>query len=462
MQNNYTLMTDFYELTMAQSYFNSDQKNRIVYFDGFFRKLPFNNSYAIMGGVDNIIKYIKNLRFTEKDIEYLKSLNQFTDDFLDYLKNFKFNGTIKMIPDGTCVFPNEPLITVRANIIEAQIIETAVLAYLNACIKFTTSAKMITEAAKGKAVMEFGSRRADGPDASILASKCSIIGGCVGTSNVMAAKEYGIKVMGTIANSFISSEQREYDAFMKYAKAYPNNAVFLVDTYDTLKSGIPNAIRVAKDFLVPNGYEFKGIRIDSGDLEYLSKQARIMLDEAGFKNTKICLSNGLNVDSINSLLEKNTPVDSFGIGDNISSPKERVGVVYKLVAIEENKKIIPKIKISGDPLKTVNPGYKKIYRIYDENNGVAIRDIITCHDEIFKNENIKELQRIIFDNGKLVYDDPLIYEKQDYCNYSFKTLPDSIKKNGYDKKFNVDLSNKLEETKKQLIKERKYNNGGIV
>ena len=474
MENNETMMTDLYELTMAQTYFNDKKLDEKVYFDGFFRNIPFENGYALMGGVDDIIAYINNLKFEDDDIEYLRSLGQFNEEFLQYLKDFKFTGDIKIIPDGTPVFANEPIITVRANLIEAQIIETAILSYLNSCIKFTTAAKRMTDAAGSIPIMEFGARRADGPAAAILASKCSYIAGCVGTSNVKAGKKYGIPVMGTMAHSMVTEEDSEYESFLKYAKTYPNNTVFLVDTYDTLKSGIPNAIRVAREYLIPNGYTLKGIRIDSGDLAYLSKEARKMLDEAGFPNTKICLSNGLDPKTIKSLKAEGAVIDSIGAGDNIAAPKERVGVVYKLVGKEENGGITPKIKLSNDIAKMINPGYKKVYRFYDKKTGYALGDVIAIHDELIpsdvftlidpenelntkelRNYEVIELQQQLFKDGQLVYNDPIIKEKQDYCNKQMDTLYPEVRRLEKPHKYYVDLTKELLKLKKELILEHK-------
>ena len=474
MENNETMMTDLYELTMAQTFFNDKKINEKVYFDGFFRNIPFENGYALMGGVDNIIKYIQNLKFTSNDIEYLRSLGQFNEGFLNYLKDFKFTGDIKIVPDGTPIFANEPVITVRANLIEAQIIETAVLSYLNSCIKFTTAAKRMTDAAGKTPIMEFGARRADGPEAAVLASKCSYIAGCCGTSNVKAGKEYGIPVMGTMAHSMVTEEENEYEAFLKYAKTYPNNTVFLVDTYDTLRSGIPNAIRVAREYLIPNGYTLKGIRIDSGDLAYLSKEARKMLDEAGFPNTKICLSNGLDPFTIKSLKEQGAVIDSIGAGDNIAAPKERVGVVYKLVGKEENGNIIPKIKVSNDAAKTINPGYKKVYRFYDKKTGYALGDVIAVHNELIpndvftlidpenelnkkvvKNYEVKEIQEQLFKDGQLVYNDPTMKEKQNYCNEQMDKLYPEVRRLEKPHKYYVDLTKELLNLKKELILEHR-------
>ena len=378
---NKTLMTDFYELTMAQTYFENGKKDEQVYFDVFFRKNPFDGGYTISGGLDNIIDYIQNFKIEDKHINYLRTLNKFSEEFLEHLRNLKFTGDIYAIPDGTPVFPNEPVITVKANVIEAQIIETALLTNFNHGSLVTTAAKRLTSAAENIPVMEFGARRARGIDSAIEASKYAYVGGCVGTSNVHAGMEYGIPVLGTMAHSLVTEADSEYEAFLNYAKSNPDNCTFLVDTYDTLKSGVPNAIKVAKDYLVPNGYKLKGIRIDSGDLAYLSKEARKLLDEAGFEDAGICLSNGLDEYTISELIKEGAKINSIGAGDNIAAAKERVGGVYKLVGVEKDGKAIPRIKVSNDSIKTINPGYKKVYRFYDKDTGYALGDVIALADE---------------------------------------------------------------------------------
>ena len=470
---NNTMMIDFYEFTMAQVYFDKLEQNKKVYFDIFYRTNPFNGGYAMSGGVDNIIEYINNFKICEDDIAYLRSTNCFSEEFLNYLKDLKFTGDIYAVPDGTAIFPNEPVITVKANIIEAQLIETALLACFNHGTLVTTAAKRITSEAKGIPVMEFGARRARGIDSAIDASKYAYVGGCVGTSNVIAAKKYGIPAMGTMAHSMICDAESEYEAFLDYAKSNPNNCIFLVDTYDTLRSGIPNAIKVARDYLIPNGYKFKGIRIDSGDLAYLSKEARRILDENGFNDTTICLSNGLDEYTIKDLLNQGACINSIGAGDNIAASKERVGGVYKLVAVEEDGMILPRIKISNDSIKTINPGFKKIYRMYDKKTGYAIGDVISLFDEkiptkkytlvdpvetwkttTITNYHIRELKQPIFIDGKQVYNLPSVKERQKYCEDEYQTLyPEVtriIKPHGY----YVDLTNKLRKLKEELIKEK--------
>lgn len=468
--SNKTLMTDFYELTMAQTYFNEEKKDEQVYFDIFFRKNPFNGGYTISGGLDETINYINNLHFGEEEINYLRKLEKFSEEFLNYLSTLKFTGDIYAVPDGTVVFPNEPVLTVKADIVTAQILETALLANFNHNSLVTTSAKRITNEAKNIPVMEFGARRARGIDSAIEASKCAYIGGCIGTSNTYAGMKYDIPVMGTMAHSLVTESKDEYDAFLKYAKSNPNNCVFLVDTYDTLRSGIFNAIRVANKYLTPNGYQLKGIRIDSGDLAYLSKEARKMLDEAGYQDAGICLSNGLDEYTIRDLINQGAKIDSIGVGDNIAASKERVGGVYKLVAVEENGEVKPRIKVSNDSVKTINPGNKKVYRFYAKDTGYALGDVITLYEEEIskdcytlvhpvetwkktklENYNVRSLLIPIFKNGDLVYQDPSLQEKKEYCEKEFETLYPEITRIDRPHEYYVDLSDKLRNLKQELI-----------
>ena len=469
------MMTDLYELTMAQVYFNSGEKDKVAIFDAFFRREPLDAGYGIMAGLDNVIEYIKNLKFTEDNINYLRSLNQFTDEFLNYLRDFKFTGDVYAVPDGTPIFRNEPIVTVIAPIIEAQIIETALLSYLNASICYATATKKITEVTGNIGVMEFGARRAFGPDAAVEASKCSIIGGAVGTSNVLAGEKYGMPVLGTMAHSLVTEANSEYEAFLNFAKTYPKNCVLLIDTYDTLRSGVPNAIRVAKEYLIPNGYELKGVRIDSGDLAYLSKEAKRMFIEAGLPNVKICLSNGLKPETLDSLIRQGAVIDSIGLGDNIVIPDNaRVGCVYKNVAVVNNGEIIPKIKVSSDAIKTTNPGFKHLYRFYSNETGYALGDLITVYDEEIpqdeyllidpenetnfvkvKDYTVKNIREKIFENGQLIYNDRSLFEKRDYCNEQMKTLYPEIRRIEKPHKYYVDLSEKLLNLKKQMIRDAK-------
>lgn len=469
---NLTMIIDFYEFTMGQTYFDKGEINKVAYFDVFFRKNPFNGGYAISGGLDNIINFIQNFKLTKEDIEYLKSTNCFSDEYLEYLQNLRFNGDIYAVPDGTVIFPNEPIITVKAPIIEAQLIETALLLYFNSNTLYTTASKRIVNAADGKKVMEFGARRARGDISSLEAAKCAFISGCIGTSNTLAAMKYQIPALGTMAHSLVCDSNNEYQAFLNFAKSNPNNCMFLVDTYDTLRSGIPNAIKVANEYLKPNNLEFKGIRIDSGDLAYLSKEARKMLDEAGFPDAKICLSNGLDEKKIKNLIEEKACFDSIGVGDNIAAANDIIGGVYKLCAIEENGIIIPKIKISDSKIKTTNPHYKKVYRFYDKDTGFALGDVIVIYDEeipedtytlinpidefrqkALKNYYVRELQLPIFINGNLVYKVPSIYESQKYCEKEFATMYPEIKRMNNPHIYYVDLSKRLLNLKQSLIEE---------
>ena len=469
---NKTMMTDFYELTMAQTYFDKGEQNKKVYFDIFFRTNPFNGGYAIMGGLDNIVEYINNFKINEEEINYLRNTGKFKEEFLEYLKNLKFTGDIFAIEDGTPIFPNEPVLTVKANVIEAQIIETALLANFNHGTLVTTAAKRITNAAGDIPVMEFGARRARGIDSAVEASKYAYVGGCSGTSNVLSGMKNDIPVLGTMAHSMICDADSEYEAFLDYAKSNPDNCVFLVDTFDTLRSGVPNAIKVAQDYLIPNGYKLKGIRIDSGDLAYLSKESRKLLDAAGFTDATICLSNGLDENTIKSLKEQGACIDSIGAGDNIAASKERVGGVYKLVAIEKDGKLIPKIKVSNDAIKTINPGYKKVYRFFDKQTGYALGDVIALADEkipkdkytlihpteewkttTIENYEVKELQVPIFENGKQVYEVPTVKQRKEYCTEQFKTIYPEIKRSANPHGYYVDLTKKLLNLKKQLILE---------
>ena len=467
---NKTLMTDFYELTMAQTYFDQGKQDEEVYFDIFFRKNPFNGGYTISGGLEETINYIKNFNFDKEEINYLKSLNQFSEKFLNYLETLKFEGDIYSVPDGTVVFPNETVLTVKAPIITAQLLETALLANFNHASLVTTAAKRITNEAGDIPVMEFGARRARGIDSAIEASKYAYIGGCCGTSNTLAGMKYNIPVLGTMAHSLVTESNDEYQAFLNYAKSNKDNCVFLVDTYDTLKSGIPNAIKVANDYLKPNGLKFKGVRIDSGDLAYLSKKTRKLLDEAGYTETGICLSNGLNEYTIRDLKLQGAFINSLGVGDNIAASKERVGGVYKLVATIEDNREIPKIKVSNDSVKTINPGHKKVYRFYDKKEGYALGDLLALSDEVIPNDKytlihpvetwkqkeltnyqVRDLLVPIFKDGQLVYQTPNIEETKAYCNDEFNTLYEEIKRTDNPHEYYVDLSDKLRKLKEELI-----------
>lgn len=467
---NKTLMTDFYELTMAQTYFMEGKADEEVYFDVFFRKNPFEGGYTVSAGLDETIKYIKNFHFGDEEIEYLRGTGKFREDFLDYLKILKFKGNVYATVDGEIVFPNEPVITVKADIVTAQLLETAILANFNHGSLVATATRRIVNEAGDIPVMEFGARRARGIDSAVEASKCSYISGACGTSNTLAGMKYGIPVLGTMAHSLITEADDEYEAFLKYAKANPDNCVFLVDTYDTLRSGVVNAIRVADDYLKPNGFKFKGIRIDSGDLAYLSKEARKMLDEAGYGEATICLSNGLNEHTIRDLLNQGAKIDSLGVGDNIAASKERVGGVYKLVAVCKNGEIVPKIKVSNERVKITNPGYKKVYRFFDKESGYALGDVICLAEEKIpmngytlvhstdtwkqknlQNYEVRELQKEIFRDGELVYVEPSILEKREYAKKAFDEFYPEVTRVNKPHGYYVDLSNKLRELKNALI-----------
>lgn len=472
LSRNYTMLTDAYELFMSDSYVKTKEGAEGV-FDVFYRVVPNGGGYTIMAGLDKVIEYINNLKFTDEDIEYFKNSGyNFSEEFLEYLKNFKFTGDIYAIPDGTPVFPNEPLVTVKAPLIEAQIIETAILSMINGSMEHATGARRIIEATPNNVkVMEFGARRADGLEAALDSSIYGIMAGCAGTSNVQAAQMLGIKALGTMAHSFIESFDKELDAFIAFAKTHPNNATLLVDTYDTLKSGIPNAIKTF-DWMKENGYSINniGIRIDSGDLAYLSKMARKMLDKAGYTNAKICLSNGLTAETIESLINQGACFDSLGVGDNISKPSGRMGCVYKEVAIIENGVRTPKIKLSNDIIKIVNPDFKDLYRAYDKVTGYVMADIMCSKDREMNERKMKiisindlitsttidnyiliKLQKPIFLNGKLVYNDPNIFEKREYCNEQMKALYPEVKRTLNPHKYYVDGTEEYANLKNQMI-----------
>lgn len=473
LNENYSMFSDAYEHTMGNAYLLCGKGNQEAVFDLFFRKIPNGGGYAIMAGLDKVIEYIKGLHFDKREIDYFRRWG-FSDKYIEYLENFKFSGSIYAIPDGTPVFPNEPLITVKAPLIEAQIIETMLLAIINGAMEHATGARMVVEAApSGVGVMEFGARRADGEGAGNDSSIYAMMVGCIGTSNMMAANMLGIKAMGTMAHSFIESFPTEYDAFMTYASIYPCNCMLLVDTYDTLRSGLPNAIRVFEK-MREMGMDISniGIRIDSGDLAYLSKIARKMLDDAGFPQAKICLSNGLTAKTIESLILQGAKFDVLGVGDNISKPDGRMGCVYKEVAIYEDGELVPKIKLSNDTIKITNPGLKKLYSAYDRDTGYAIADIITRENEkidkdnlliviltdylkssVINNFDLVELQKPIFINGELVYDDPDIREKIEYCNQQMSTLYPEVKRIAMPHEYYVDGTNDYVTFKRQLIKE---------
>lgn len=472
-KRNLELIADFYEFTMSNGYFEKNM-NEIAYFDVFFRKIPDNGGFVVFAGLEQIINFIKDFHFDEDDIEYLKSKNMFCDGFLDYLKNFKFTGDVWAVPEGTIVFPNEPLITVRAPIIQAQLLETFILLSINHQSLIATKTRRIVNQAKGRPVMEFGARRAHGADAAILGARAAIIGGAVGTSCTVSAKKFAVPASGTMAHSWIQSFDTEYEAFKAYAEIYPDGCTFLVDTYNTLESGIPNVIRVANEVLKPLGARPNAIRLDSGDLAYLSKEARRMLDEAGYPDCKICATNSLDERLIASLFEQDARIDLFGVGENLITAKSDpvFGGVYKLVAMEKDGNIIPKIKISDNVVKVTNPSFKKIFRFYSKENGKALADLITLHDEevlegeytifdpsstwkkkVLTNYYVKELQTKIFDNGNLVYTSPTLKEIAEYSKNDLNTFWDEIKRIDNPHKYFVDLSQNLWDLKQKMLQQ---------
>jgi len=471
-----SLVTDFYELTMSNGYFEKGMQDTIAYFDVFFRQIPDNGGYVICAGLEQVIEYIQNLKFTDDDISYLKSLNKFSDEFLNYLKNFQFTGDVWAIPEGTVIFPNEPIITVKAPIIEAQILETMILMIINHQCLIATKASRIVSAAQGRPVMEFGARRAHSIDAAVLGARAAIIGGCVGTSCTYTAQKFNSIASGTMAHSFVQSFDSEYEAFKAYAETYPDDCTLLVDTYDVINSGIVNAIKVFNDVLVPQGFRPKAVRIDSGDLSYLSKKVRQILDNAGFEDCKICVSNSLDEGLISSLLEQGAKIDSFGVGENLITSKSNpvFGGVYKLCALEQNNEIIPKIKISENTAKITNPGFKKVYRFYSKDTHKALADVITLYNETIPDSNytifdpinpwrkktlvnyeVRPLQEHIFNNGSLVYTTPTLSEISEYRANELDTLWDEIKRLNNPHKYYVDLSSDLWNLKNEMLKNSK-------
>lgn len=410
------LVADFYEYTMANGYFNKNMQDRIAYFDVFFRKVPDEGGYAIVAGLEQIINYIRNLSFDEEDINYLRKQNKFSEEFLNYLENFRFTGDIWAIPEGTVVFPNEPLITVKAPIIQAQLLETMLLLTTNHQSLIATKTSRIVKEAQGRPVMEFGARRAHGINAAVEGARAAIIGGAVGTSCTLSAKEFNVPASGTMAHSWIQSFDSEYEAFKAYAESYPDDCTFLIDTYNTIESGLPNAIKVFNEVLKPKGYRPKAVRLDSGDLAYLSKKVRKILDETGYEDCKICATNSLDEYLIKSLIEQDAKIDLFGVGENLITAKSEpvFGGVYKLVALEKDKKIVPKIKVSENTAKVTNPSVKKVYRFYDNETKKAIADVITLADEI-----IDEREYMIFDPQNP-------WKKKVLKDYSIRLLQEKI------------------------------------
>ena len=471
-KRNLTLLTDLYQLTMMNGYFNKKDSKEVAVFDVFFRQNG-TITYSLACGLEQVVDYILSLRFGEEEINYLNSLGIFSNEFLTYLKDFKFTGDVYAVPEGTVVFPGEPILTVKAPIIEAQLIETAILNMMNFQTLIATKSAKINYAAKGDLVMEFGLRRAQAPDAGIYGARAAVIGGCGSTSNVLAGKMFDIPVAGTHAHSWVMNFKDEYTAFLEYAKTYPENTLLLVDTFDTIKSGIPNAIKVF-DWLKEKGYKPKGIRLDSGDLAYLSKKARKMLDEAGYPDTLICASGDLDEYSINSLKNQGAKINSWGVGTRLitSADMPALGGVYKLAAIFNGDKETPKIKVSENPAKITNPGFKNIYRVYDNKTGKAEADFIYLRSEkeidltkplvlthptdrwrkiTFNDYTLKSLQVDVIKNGKLVYDLPTLSQIKEYAQKDLETFWDEYKRLDSPHLFKVDLSDALYELKKELL-----------
>lgn len=472
-KRNLSMLMDFYELTMSNGYFQKDLKDKTVYFDMFYRKNPDKGGFAIAAGLEQIIDYITNLHFTEENIQYLRSKNIFCEEFLDYLLNFEFTGSIYAIPEGTPVFPYEPLITVKAKAIEAQLLETMILVTINHQSLIATKSNRIVRAAQGRAVLEFGARRCQGYDGAIYGARAAYIGGVAGTATTIADEAFGVPATGTMAHSWIQLFGDEFNAFKYYAEIYPDNCIVLIDTYNILKSGLPNAIRIAKEILEPLGKRLKGVRIDSGDMAYLSKECRKELDKAGLQDCNIIASNSLDEYLITDLLHQGAKIDSFGVGERLVTAKSEpvFGGVYKLAAIEHNGEIIPRIKISENVEKMTNPGYKQVWRLFDKITGIPIADVITLHHETiddtkpyiifdpihtWKKKKItnfvaKKLQHPIFVEGKLVYEKPSLEKIRNYCKNQLNLLWPEIKRFSNPHKYYVDLSEELWKCKNELM-----------
>ena len=471
------MLTDFYELTMGNGYFKCGMKDRIVYFDVFYRDNPDGGGFAVVAGLEQVVEYIRDLHFDEEDIEFLRSKRCFDEDFLKYLKNFSFTGDIWAVPEGTVVFPGEPLMTVRAPAIEAQFIETYVLMVINHESLIATKAARLTRAARGRAVAEFGSRRAQGADAAILGARAAYIGGCGSTACTITDELYGVPATGTMAHSWVQMFDDEYTAFKTYCELYPDNATLLVDTYNVISSGIPNAIRAFNDVLKPKGIKKCGIRIDSGDITYLSKKVRAMLDDAGWNECRIIVSNSLDEYIIRELIRQGAEIDGFGVGERLITSKSHpvFGAVYKLCAVEdENGNIIPKIKISENVGKITTPHFKKVYRLRGRDSGKAEADLICLYNEtvddskpieifdpehtwkrkIMENYTASELLVKVFENGKLVYDLPSLEEIRNHHIREIEGMWEEVKRFTNPHNYYVDLSQNLWDVKNKMLLNR--------
>ena len=470
---NLTMIMDLYELTMANGIFDSDMRDTVTYFDMFFRRVPDKGGYAIMAGLEQLIEYMNNLKFTDEDIEYLRSLNLFRDDFIDYLRDFKFTCDVWAVPEGTVIFPQEPIVTVRGPAMQALMVETMLLVTINHQSLIATKANRIVRAAQGRAVMEFGARRAHGYGAAYYGARAAIIGGCTGTSCLLTAKDFGVRASGTMAHSWVQLFKDEYTAFKTYAEKYPDSCMLLVDTYNVLKSGSPNAIKVFDEVLKPLGKRPIGIRIDSGDITYITKKARKMLDEAGYSDCKICVSNSLDEYLIRDMIFQGACVDSYGVGERlITASSEAVfGGVYKLAAVEKDGAVIPKIKISENTAKVTLPGVKIPWRLYDRKSGKAIADVITMgHEKIDDSEPYeifdpvhtwkrkvvtdyvaKKLQVRIFEKGKQVYENPTVKEIAENCKNQVESMWDEVTRFENPHAYYVDLSEELWDLRYSLL-----------
>lgn len=474
---NLTMLMDYYELTMSNGYFMKGFKDKVVVFDMFYRKNPENGGFVVSAGLEQLIDYIENMHFTEDDIEYLRGKGEFSEEFLHYLSEFKFTGTIEAVPEGTICYPNTPLVTVTAPVIEAQLIETMLLLTVNFQSLIATKASRICRAAgdAGSVVMEFGARRAHGADAAILGARAAYIGGAAATATAIADEQFGVPAIGTMAHSWIQFFDTEYEAFKAYAEVYPDNCTLLIDTYDILKSGAVNAIKVAKEVLAPLGKRLKGVRIDSGDLAYFSKKLRRMLDAEGMEDCKIVVSNSVDEYLIRSLQKQGAKIDSYGVGERmITSKSDPVfGGVYKLAAVMNDEgTFVPKIKISENVEKITNPGKKKLWRVYSRETGYGLADLLTMYDEEvddskpfpyvdpvkpwkkmqFENVNIRELQKVIFRDGKLVYDKPALEEIRQYVQEQLKGQVWEEEQRYENPHIHyVDLSRKLYDVKEKML-----------
>ena len=470
---NLTMIMDLYELTMANGIFNSDMRDTVSYFDMFFRRVPDKGGYAIMAGLEQLIEYMENLKFEPEDIEYLRSLNLFCDEFIDYLKDFKFCCDVWAVPEGTVIFPHEPIITVRGPAMQALMLETMLLVTINHQSLIATKANRIVRAAQGRPVMEFGARRAHGNGAAYYGARAAIIGGCTGTSCLLTGKDFGVKVSGTMAHSWVQLFDDEYTAFKTYAEKYPDSCLLLVDTYNVLKSGIPNAIKVFDEVLKPLGKRPLGIRIESGDITYITKKARKMLDDAGYSDCKICVSNSLDEYLIRDMIFQGAKVDTYGVGERlITASSEAVfGGVYKLSAVEKNGEIIPKIKISENAAKITIPGVKIPWRLYDRETGKAIADVITTGSEkissdepyeifdpnhtwkrkVVDNFVAKKLQVKIYEKGKLIYEIPKVKDIAKHCKEQVDSLWDEVTRFENPHTYYVDLSEELWNLRHSLL-----------